>query len=122
METFDDIIKGDKPVLVDFFATWCGPCKVLSPTVEALGKELAGQVRVLKIDVDKNEALATQLRIQSVPTLIIFKKGEIVWRSSGVMDHGAYCGRRKAISIKSRSSGSIPLGSIIGILGSLGQG
>ena len=55
METFDDIIKGDKPVLVDFFATWCGPCKVLSPTVEALGKELAGQVRVLKIDVDKNE-------------------------------------------------------------------
>ena len=54
METFDDIIKGDKPVLVDFFATWCGPCKVLSPTVEALGKELAGQVRVLKIDVDKN--------------------------------------------------------------------
>lgn len=83
METFDDIIKGDKPVLVDFFATWCGPCKVLSPTVEALGKELAGQVRVLKIDVDKNEALATQLRIQSVPTLIIFKKGEIVWRSSG---------------------------------------
>ena len=76
-------------LLVDFFATWCGPCKVLSPTVEALGKELAGQVRVLKIDVDKNEALATQLRIQSVPTLIIFKKGEIVWRSSGVMDHGS---------------------------------
>ena len=99
METFDDIIKGDKPVLVDFFATWCGPCKVLSPTVEALGKELAGQVRVLKIDLHsfptrrssdlKNEALATQLRIQSVPTLIIFKKGEIVWRSSGVMDHGS---------------------------------
>ena len=53
METFDDIIKGDKPVLVDFFATWCGPCKVLSPTIEVLGKELAGQVRVLKIDVDK---------------------------------------------------------------------
>lgn len=87
METFDDIIKGDKPVLVDFFATWCGPCKVLSPTIEVLGKELAGQVRVLKIDVDKNEALARQLRIQSVPTLIIFKKGEI--RSSGVMDHGS---------------------------------
>lgn len=89
METFDDIIKGDKPVLVDFFAIWCSPCKVLSLTVEALGKELAGQVRVLKIDVDKNETLVTQLKIQSVPTLIIFKKGEIVWRSSGVMDHGS---------------------------------
>ena len=89
METFDDIIKGDKPVLVDFFAIWCSPCKVLSPTVEALGKDLAGQVRVLKIDVDKNETLVTQLKIQSVPTLIIFKKGEIVWRSSGVMDHGS---------------------------------
>ena len=122
METFDDIIKGDKPVLVDFFATWCGPCKVLSPTVEALGKELAGQVRVLKIDVDKNEALATQLRIQSVPTLIIFKKGEIVWRSSGVMDTEAFYRRCKAILIKSRSSGSIPSGSIKGIQGSLGQG
>ena len=108
METFDDIIKGDKPVLVDFFATWCGPCKVLSPTVEALGKELAGQVRVLKIDVDKNEALARQLRIQSVPTLIIFKK--------------AFYRRCKAILIKSRSSGSIPSGSIKGIQGSLGQG
>ena len=57
METFKDIINGDKPVLVDFFATWCGPCKVMSPTVEALGKELVGQARVLKIDVDKNEAV-----------------------------------------------------------------
>ena len=102
METFDDIIKGDKPVLVDFFATWCGPCKVLSPTVEALGKELAGQVRVLKIDVDKNEALATQLRIQSVPTLIIFKKGEIVWRSSGVMDHGSLL-RINTVGINNRN-------------------
>ena len=86
METFKDIINGDKPVLVDFFATWCGPCKVMSPTVEALGKEVAGQARVLKIDVDKNEAVANLNRIQSVPTLIIFKKGEIVWRTSGVVE------------------------------------
>ncbi|KKB55688.1 thioredoxin [Parabacteroides gordonii] len=89
METFKDIINGDKPVLVDFFATWCGPCKVMSPTVEALGKELVGQARVLKIDVDKNEAVANQYRIQSVPTLIIFKKGEAVWRTSGVMEKSA---------------------------------
>lgn len=89
METFNDIINGDKPVLVDFFATWCGPCKALSPTIESLGKELAGQARILKIDVDKNKALANQYRIQSVPTLIVFKKGEIVWRTSGVMNKGA---------------------------------
>lgn len=89
METFNDIINGDKPVLVDFFATWCGPCKVLSPTVETVGKELIGQIRVLKIDVDKNEALSAQYRIQAVPTLIVFKKGEILWRTSGVMDKNA---------------------------------
>lgn len=89
METFKDIINGDKPVLIDFYATWCGPCKVMGPTIEALGKELIGQVRVLKIDVDKNEALANEYRIQSVPTLIIFKKGETVWRTSGVMEKGA---------------------------------
>ena len=93
METFDDIIKGDKPVLVDFFATWCGPCKVLSPTVEALGKELAGQVRVLKIDVDflllRDCLLLYTQVIPDEGTYIIFKKGEIVWRSSGVMDHGS---------------------------------
>lgn len=89
METFNDIINGNQPVLVDFFATWCGPCKALAPTIQALGKDLVGQVRVLKIDVDKNNALASQLRIQSVPTLIVFKKGEIVWRSSGVMDYAS---------------------------------
>ncbi|WP_075556371.1 thioredoxin [Parabacteroides timonensis] len=89
METFKDIINGEKPVLIDFYATWCGPCKVMSPTIEALGKELIGQARVLKIDVDKNEALANEYRIQSVPTLIIFKKGEAVWRASGVMEKGA---------------------------------
>lgn len=89
METFKDIINGDQPVLVDFFATWCGPCKVMSPTIEALGKELIGQARVLKIDVDKNEAVANLYRIQSVPTLIIFKKGEVVWRTSGVIEKEA---------------------------------
>ena len=89
METLKDIINGDRHVLVDFFATWCGPCKVMSPTVEAVGKELIGQARVLKIDVDKNEAVANLYRIQSVPTLIIFKKGEVVWRTSGVMEKSA---------------------------------
>lgn len=86
MESFKDIIQGDIPVLVDFFATWCGPCKMMHPTIEALGKEMTGKARVLKIDIDKNQAVANQFQIQSVPTLILFKKGEIMWRSSGVMD------------------------------------
>ena len=87
-QEFNELMN-EKAVLVDFFATWCGPCKVMSPTVEAVGKELIGQARVLKIDVDKNEAVANLYRIQSVPTLIIFKRGEVVWRTSGVMEKSA---------------------------------
>ena len=75
METFQDIINGDKPVLVDFFATWCAPCKAMAPVIESIGKELAGQARVLKIDVDKNQAVAARFQIQAVPTLLIFKNG-----------------------------------------------
>lgn len=88
MENFKDIISGDQPVLVDFYATWCGPCKAMAPVVESLGKEVAGKGRVLKIDVDKNGPVANQYRIQSVPTFILFKKGEAVWRISGVVDKG----------------------------------
>ncbi len=86
METFQEIIQGEKPVLIDFFATWCGPCKAMSPIVESIGKEMQGQARVLKIDVDKNQALASQFQIQAVPTFMIFKKGKIVWRQPGGAD------------------------------------
>lgn len=86
MEKFQEIIQGDMPVLVDFFATWCGPCKAMTPIVESLGKELQGEARVLKIDIDKNEALANHYKIQSVPTFMIFHKGEVIWRKSGVLD------------------------------------
>lgn len=86
METFNDIINGDKPVLVDFFATWCGPCKAMAPVIESIGKELQGDARVLKIDVDKNPEVAAQFQVQAVPTLIIFKKGIAVWRNAGAVD------------------------------------
>lgn len=86
METFQQIINGEKPVLIDFYATWCGPCKAMSPIVEQIGKEMQGQARVLKIDVDKNQAVAVQYQIQAVPTFMIFKKGEMVWRQPGGAD------------------------------------
>ncbi len=86
METFQDIINSNQPVLVDFYAQWCAPCKAMSPMVEAVGKSVQGKARVLKIDVDKNQALAGKYRIQAVPTFIIFKNGQIVWQKPGGTD------------------------------------
>ena len=86
METFQQIINSDKPVLIDFYATWCGPCKAMSPIVEAIGKEVQGMARVLKIDVDRNPAIASQYGIQAVPTFMIFKRGQVVWRQPGGAD------------------------------------
>lgn len=84
MESFDEIIKSPTPVLVDFFATWCGPCRMMHPVLEELHTKMGDQVRIIKVDIDKNEALAAKYLIQSVPTLMIFKNGKQEWRGSGV--------------------------------------
>lgn len=87
MEKFDDLIKGEKPVLVDFFATWCGPCKAMHPILEELKARMGEQIHVIKIDVDgeTNKQLVSSLQIQSVPTLALYKAGKVVWRQSGVV-------------------------------------
>ena len=85
MEKFNEMINGEQLTLVDFWATWCGPCKMMHPILEQLKEKMGDDIRILKVDVDKNEALSMQYRIQSVPTLMLFKKREMLWRQSGAM-------------------------------------
>ncbi|MFZ1688519.1 MAG: thioredoxin [Flavobacteriales bacterium] len=85
MSTFQDIIGGTKPVVVDFFAEWCGPCKAMKPILDDFKKRVGEKAVVLKVDVDRNVAAARAYHVQSVPTLAIFKNGVIVWRRSGVV-------------------------------------
>ncbi len=86
METFNDVINGGQLVLVDFFATWCQPCKMMHPILEQIKNVLGNRIRIIKVDVDKYGATASQYRIQSVPTLMLFRNGEVLWRTSGVVE------------------------------------
>lgn len=86
MSNFDIIIKSDKPVLIDFFATWCGPCKMLGPILKEVKDSLGDRISIIKIDVDKNQQIASQYQVRGVPTMILFQNGKQLWRQSGVLN------------------------------------
>jgi thioredoxin 1 len=85
MSSFNEIIQSDKPVLVDFFATWCGPCQMLAPILKDVKTNLGERISIIKIDVDKNQAVAAQYQVRGVPTMILFQNGKQLWRQSGVI-------------------------------------
>ncbi|MDO4171469.1 MAG: thioredoxin [Prevotellaceae bacterium] len=85
METFKDVISADQLVLVDFFATWCQPCKMMHPILEQVKDVLGDRVRIIKVDVDKYGVTASRYQVQSVPTLMLFRQGEVLWRTSGMI-------------------------------------
>ena len=85
MEKFNDVINSNQLTLVDFYATWCGPCKMMHPVLEQLKADLGDSIRIIKLDVDKSRDIAEAYRIQSVPTLMLFRRGEMLWRQSGAM-------------------------------------
>lgn len=83
--SFNNIIHSETPVLVDFHANWCGPCKMLAPILKDVKSELGERIKIIKIDVDKNQSLASKYQVKGVPTMLIFKNGQQVWRQSGVL-------------------------------------
>ena len=85
MNAFQQLIQKDQPVLVDFFATWCGPCQMLAPILKQVKESLGERITIIKIDVDKNQAIAAQYQVRGIPTMLLFQNGKQLWRQSGVV-------------------------------------
>ncbi len=84
-KTFQELINGETPILVDFFATWCGPCKTMEPILQDTARQMGEKMKIVKVDIDKNANAASKFQVRGVPTLILFQKGKILWRQSGVV-------------------------------------
>ncbi|HHP7241913.1 MAG TPA: thioredoxin [Cyclobacteriaceae bacterium] len=89
MDKFNDLINRPKPTLVDFYADWCQPCHMMAPVLKEVAHEMGDELRIIKVDVDKNQSAALKYGIRSIPTMLVFKKGAVIWRHSGVMDKNA---------------------------------
>ena len=86
MSSFQDLIKGEKPILVDFYADWCAPCKAMNPILKSVKSKMGDQIKILKINIDKNQAVANKFSVRGIPTFILFQSNEIKWRKSGLLE------------------------------------
>jgi thioredoxin 1 len=98
METFKEVISSDTPVLVDFYADWCGPCKAMNPIIKEVAKEVQGKARVIKVNIDQAQDAANFFNVNAVPTFMIFRNGEAVWRHSGMIDKQSLLSKLEKIS------------------------
>ena len=98
MSTFQDIIKGEKPTLVDFYADWCAPCKAMNPILKSVKIKMGDQIKILKINIDKNQAVANKFNVRGIPTFILFQSNEIKWRKSGLLEENALLEELKKIT------------------------
>ena len=98
MSSFQDLIKGEKPILVDFYADWCAPCKAMNPILKSVKSKMGDQIKILKINIDKNQAVANKFNVRGIPTFILFQSNEIKWRKSGLLEENILLEELKKIT------------------------